>query len=84
MGQNQVQAANEALLADNRSQLLFLNFPVVGSAHTNNFENETTDSAAARNGDCERKENDKRLSWTGREQKPRDAISELLRDRQRF
>lgn len=47
MGPNQVQAANEALLAVGREPLLFLNFPVTGSIHTNNIQGETTDSAAA-------------------------------------
>ena len=47
MGPNQVLAANEALLAAGRDPLAFLAFPVVGSAHTNNIDGETTDSAAA-------------------------------------
>lgn len=47
MGPAQVQAANEALLSAGREPLCFLNFPVIGTAHTNNAEGKVTDSAAA-------------------------------------
>lgn len=47
MGENQILAANEALLSASREPLCFLQFPVVGSMHTDNIEGETTDSAAA-------------------------------------
>lgn len=80
MGQNQVQAANEALLADNRSQLLFLNFPVVGSAHTNNFENETTDSAAAATAIASGKKTINGYLGLDENKNRVTAISELLRD----
>ncbi len=80
MGQNQVQAANEALLADNRSQLLFLNFPVVGSAHTNNFKNETTDSAAAATAIASGKKTVNGYLGLDENKNRVTAISELLRD----
>lgn len=80
MGQNQVQAANEALLADNRSQLLFLNFPVVGSAHTNNIENETTDSAAAATAIASGKKTINGYLGLDENKNHVTAISELLRD----
>lgn len=47
MGTNQILAANEALLSAGRDPLCFLNFPIVGNMHTDNFKGETTDSAAA-------------------------------------
>ena len=80
MGQNQVQAANEALLADSRSQLLFLNFPVVGSAHTNNIENETTDSAAAATAIASGKKTINGYLGLDENKNRVTAISELLRD----
>ena len=80
MGQNQVQAANDALLADNRSQLLFLNFPVVGSVHTNNIENETTDSAAAATAIASGKKTVNGYLGLDENKNRVTAISELLRD----
>jgi len=80
MGQNQVLAANEALLADNRSQLLFLNFPVVGSAHTNNIKNETTDSAAAATAIASGKKTVNGYLGLDENKNRVTAISELLRD----
>lgn len=47
MGPNQILATNEALLAAGREPLCFLDFPVAGTAHTNNVEGKVTDSAAA-------------------------------------
>ena len=47
MGYNQVQTASEALAADGREPLSFLDFPVQGSIKTNNVEGKVTDSAAA-------------------------------------
>ncbi len=47
MGPLQIQAADEALTADGREPLAFLDFPVCGLSHTNNASGETTDSAAA-------------------------------------
>ncbi|HWP21908.1 MAG TPA: alkaline phosphatase [Candidatus Cryosericum sp.] len=47
MSTPQIQAASEALAAENRPPLSFVSFPVCGYAHTNNVENEVTDSAAA-------------------------------------
>lgn len=47
MGPAQIQAANEALLSAGREPLCFLDFPVTGTAHTNNAEGDVTDSAAA-------------------------------------
>ena len=47
MGYNQEQTACEALSADGREPLSFLDFPVQGSVKTNNVEGKVTDSAAA-------------------------------------
>lgn len=47
MSTPQIQAASEALAAENRAPLSFVDFPVCGFAHTKNVENEVTDSAAA-------------------------------------
>ena len=47
MGYNQVQTASEALAADGRDPLCFVDFPVLGSVKTNNAEGNVTDSAAA-------------------------------------
>ena len=47
MGNAQIQAANEALLATQQSPLCFLNFPVQGSVKTQNVSGKVTDSAAA-------------------------------------
>ena len=47
MGFNQVQAASEALAADGREPLCFLDFPVQGRVKTNNADGSVTDSAAA-------------------------------------
>ena len=47
MGNAQIQAANEALLAAQQSPLCFLDFPVQGSVKTQNVSGEVTDSAAA-------------------------------------
>ncbi len=47
MGYAQVQAASEALSAAGRNPLCFVDFPITGSAHTNNIDDEVTDSAAA-------------------------------------
>ncbi|MEN6419340.1 MAG: alkaline phosphatase [Clostridiaceae bacterium] len=47
MSTPQIQAASEALAAENHAPLSFVSFPVCGYAHTKNVENEVTDSAAA-------------------------------------
>lgn len=47
MSTPQIQAASEALAAAGRSPLSFVDFPVCGFAHTNDFEGNVTDSAAA-------------------------------------
>ncbi len=47
MGYAQVQAASEALASAERDPLCFIDFPVSGSAHTNNVDGGVTDSAAA-------------------------------------
>ncbi|MEN6338879.1 MAG: alkaline phosphatase [Clostridiaceae bacterium] len=47
MSTPQIQAASEALAAENRAPLSFVDFPVCGFAHTKNVEGEVTDSAAA-------------------------------------
>ena len=47
MSTPQIQAASEALAAENRPPLSFVSFPVCGFAHTKNVQNEVTDSAAA-------------------------------------
>ena len=47
MGNAQIQAANEALLAAQQSPLCFLDFPVHASVKTQNVSSSVTDSAAA-------------------------------------
>lgn len=47
MSTPQIQAASEALAAENRAPLSFVDFPVCGIAHTKSVTGETTDSAAA-------------------------------------
>ena len=47
MGYAQVQSAAEALAADGREPLCFVDFPVKGNVHTSNIEGKVTDSAAA-------------------------------------
>ena len=47
MGNAQIQAANEALLAAQQSPLCFLDFPVHASVKTQNVSGSVTDSAAA-------------------------------------
>ncbi|MDD4311619.1 MAG: alkaline phosphatase [Eubacteriales bacterium] len=47
MGYAQIQAASEALAADNRDPLCFLDFPVQASVKTSNILGKVTDSAAA-------------------------------------
>ena len=80
MGQYQVQAANEALLADGREPLLFLNFPVVGTARTDNSVNTTTDSAAAATAIASGKKTANGYLGLDENKNRVTAISELLRD----
>lgn len=47
MSTPQIQAASEALAAENRAPLSFVDFPVCGFAHTKNVSGKITDSAAA-------------------------------------
>lgn len=47
MGYAQVQSASDALAAAGREPLCFSGFPIAGNVHTNNVEDEVTDSAAA-------------------------------------
>ena len=47
MGYAQIQSAAEALAADGREPLCFVDFPVKGNVHTGNIDGEITDSAAA-------------------------------------
>jgi len=80
MGQYQVQAANEALLADGREPLLFLSFPVVGSARTDNSKATTTDSAAAATAIASGKKTVNGYLGLDENKNRVTAISELLRD----
>ena len=80
MGQNQVQAANEALLADGREPLLFLSFPVVGNARTDNIKGTTTDSAAAATAIACGKRTINGYLGLDADKNRVTAISELLRD----
>jgi alkaline phosphatase len=47
MSTPQIQAAAEALAAEDRAPLSFVDFPVCGFAHTNDVNGDVTDSAAA-------------------------------------
>ena len=80
MGQYQVQAANEALLADGREPLLFLSFPVSGSAHTKNINAKITDSAAAATAIATGKKTINGYLGLDESKNRLTAISELLRD----
>ena len=80
MGPSQVQVANEALLAEGREPLLFLSFPVTGIAHTNNIEDDVTDSAAAATAIASGKKTVNGYLGLDKNGNRLVAISELLRD----